>query len=80
MRVLPGPQGRIPITMHIRITLDLSHNNPFAWPHLPPPPEVEADMMEVDLPEDYIFPIPMDEDSKEENLEEDHIWLFVIIV
>jgi len=30
IKALPGPQGWIPITMQTRITLDLSHNNPFA--------------------------------------------------
>jgi len=64
--------------MHTKITLDLSHNNPFAWPHLPSPLEVEADVMEVDLPADYVFPIPMDEDFKEEDPEEDMIWILLV--
>jgi len=49
MRALPGPHGWIPITMYTRITLDLSHNNPIAQPHPPPPPDVEADEISVDL-------------------------------
>jgi len=64
MTALPEPRGWIHITMYTRITLDLSHNNPFAQPHPPPPLEVDAEEMDVDLPDDYIFLEPMEEDSE----------------
>jgi len=32
---------------------------------------VEADEMDVDLPADYVFPAPMDEDTEEEEPEEE---------
>jgi len=55
MRPSPGVGGWIPLTFHIRVTLDLSVSDPFAQPPPPPPSQGEEDLMDIDLPGDYIF-------------------------
>jgi len=66
MRAHPGPGGWIPLTMQTVLTLDLSRSNPFARPPPPPPPREEEDLMDVNLPEDYIFQA-LGEDSDRES-------------
>jgi len=51
--------------MQTVLTLDLSESNPFARPLPPPPPREEEDLMDVDLPEDYIFRGPGEDSDRE---------------
>jgi len=48
------------------LTLNLSESNPFAQSPPPPPSLEEEDLMDIDLPEDFIFWAP-DEDSDRES-------------
>jgi len=65
MRAHPSPKGWIPVTMQTVLTLDLSGSNPFARPPPPPPPREEEDLMDVDLPKDYIFRGPGEDSGRE---------------
>jgi len=53
------------MTMQTVLTLDLSGSNPFARPLRPPPPQNEEDLIDVDLPEDYIFQGPGEDSDRE---------------
>jgi len=55
------------MTFHTRVTLDLSVSDPFAQPPPPPPPQGEEDLMDIDLPGDYIF-----HDAGEDSDQESH--------
>jgi len=65
MRPGPGIGRWIPLTFHTRVTLDFS--NPFAQPPPPPPPQGEEDLMDIDLPGDYIL-----HDAREDSNQESY--------
>jgi len=47
------------------LTLDLSESNPFTRPPPPPPLLKEEDLMDIDLPEDFVFPAPSEDSNRE---------------
>jgi len=53
------------VTMQTVLTLNVRESNPFARPPPPPPPRKEEDLMDVDLPEDYIFRGPSEDSDRE---------------
>jgi len=67
MREHPGPGagGWIPLTFHTVLTLGLSNSNPFAQPPPLPSPQKEKDLMDIDLPEDYVFYAPSEDSDYE---------------
>jgi len=57
-RAHSSPEGVVPVIMQIALTLDLSPNNLF-FPSPPsPPPPMEVNFMDIDVPDDFYFIAP----------------------